>query len=104
MGWSCDGVQGLQAESPHLASNNQDSCRAHGPLLLKNLSKGPWEDLKFLANDEDWLERPNNGNKLLELMDTKEYYGEEKRESMLPACARLTFHLKRQRGEARVSS
>ena len=76
-------------------------ARARGQLLLlKNLSKGPWEDLKFLASDEDWLDDPNNGNKLLELMDTKEYYGEEKRESMLAACARLTFHLKRQRGEA----
>jgi len=67
---------------------------------LKNLSKGPWGDLKFLASDEDWLDDHNNGNKLLELMDTKEYYGEEKRESMLATCARLTFHLKRQRGEA----
>eukprot|EP00435_Cladocopium_sp_Y103_P046298 s788_g13.t1 len=33
-------------------------------------------------------------------MDSKEYYGEEQRESMLAACSRLTFHLKRQRGEA----
>ena len=32
-------------------------------------------------------------------MDSREFYGEEKRESMLAACARLTYHLKRQKGE-----
>lgn len=75
-------------------------AHARGPLLLKNLSKGPWEDLKFLASDEGWLSDPNNGNRLIELMDSREFYGEEKRESMLAACSRLTFHLKRQRGES----
>ena len=75
-------------------------AHARGPLLLKNLSKGPWEDLKFLASDEAWLADPNNGNRLIELMDSREFYGEEKRESMLAACSRLTFHLKRQRGES----
>ena len=29
----------------------------------------------------------------------KEYYGEEERESMLPACSRITFHLRRAKGE-----
>ena len=72
---------------------------ARGPLLLKNLPKGPWEDLKFLANDEEWMTDPDNGNKLINLMDTREFYGEEKRESMLSACARLTYHLRRQKGE-----
>ena len=32
-------------------------------------------------------------------MDSKEFYGEEQRESMLAACSRLTFHLKRTKGE-----
>ena len=72
---------------------------ARGPLLLKSLTKGPWEDLKYLANDDAWMSDPDNGNRLISLMDSKEFYGEEKRESMLAACARLTFHLKRQRGE-----
>ena len=74
-------------------------AHARGPLLLKNLSKGPWEDLKFLANDEDWMTDPENGNKLISLMDSREFYGEEKRESMLAACARITYHLRRQKGE-----
>eukprot|EP00435_Cladocopium_sp_Y103_P056623 s299_g19.t1 len=75
-------------------------AHARGPLLLKNLTKGPWEDLKFLANDDAWMSDPDNGNKLINLMDTREFYGEEKRESMLSACARITFHLRRQKGEA----
>ena len=73
---------------------------ARGPLLLKNLSDGPWENLKYLASDESWLDDPRNGERLLALMDTKELYGEEERESMLAACARLTFHLKRQKAES----
>ena len=55
--------------------------------------------MKFLANDEEWMTDPDNGNKLINLMDTREFYGEEKRESMLSACARLTYHLRRQKGE-----
>ena len=74
-------------------------ANARGPLLLKNLTKGPWEDLKFLASDESWLNDPKNGEKLITLMDSKEFYGEEQRESMLAACSRLTFHLKRTKGE-----
>ena len=74
-------------------------AHARGPLLLKSLTKGPWEDLKFLANDDEWMADPDNGNKLITMMDSKEFYGEEKRESMLAACARLTYHLRRQRGE-----
>ena len=72
---------------------------ARGPLLLKNLTKGPWEDMKFLASDEAWLSDARNGEKLIALMDSKEFYGEEQRESMLAACSRLTFHLKRNKGE-----
>ena len=32
-------------------------------------------------------------------MDSKDYYGEEEREDMLSAFARLTFHLRRGKGE-----
>ena len=73
---------------------------ARGPLLLKNLSKGPWQDLKHLASDEGWLQDPENGPKLVALMDSKEYYGEELRESLLAACSRLTYHLRREKGES----
>ena len=72
---------------------------ARGPLLLKGLTGTPWEHMKFLATDDRWLDDPTNGNFLLALMDTKEYYGEEERESMLAACSRLTFHLRRSKGE-----
>ena len=84
----------------HLPSGTALPPCARGPLLLKNLSDGPWENLKYLASDESWLDDPRNGERLLALMDTKELYGEEERESMLAACARLTFHLKRQKAES----
>ena len=56
---------------------------ARGPLLLKGLTGGPWENTKHLANDDSWLNDPRNGETLIQLMDTKEMYGEEERESML---------------------
>ena len=31
---------------------------ARGPLLLKSLTKGPWQDLKHLASDDKWLSDP----------------------------------------------
>ena len=72
---------------------------ARGPLLLKNLTKGPWQDLKHLASDDAWLGDPDNGLKLVQLMDSKDYYGEELRESLLAACSRLTYHLRREKGD-----
>ena len=72
---------------------------ARGPLLLKALTKGPWEDLKFLAGQDDWLNNPKNGEELINLMNTKEFYGEEMREDMLAACSRITYHLRRSKGE-----
>ena len=73
---------------------------ARGPLLLKSLTKGPWQDLKHLASDDKWLADPNNGSTLVDLMDSREYYGEEMRESLLSACSRLTYHLRRAKGES----
>ena len=72
---------------------------ARGPMLLKGLTGPPWEHMKFLAADDGWLDNPDNGRILINLMDTKEYYGEEERESMLAACSRITFHLRRAKGE-----
>lgn len=72
---------------------------ARGLLLLKGLTGGPWEDLRYLASDEKWLNSPDNGKQLLDLMNSRDLYGEEERESMLAACARLTFHLRRQKGD-----
>ena len=72
---------------------------ARGPMLLKGLTGPPWEHMKFLAADDGWLDDPDNGRVLINLMDTKEYYGEEERESMLAACSRITFHLRRAKGE-----
>ena len=68
--------------------------------MLKALVDTPWEDFKYLARDSDWLADHNNAEVLLAKMDTKDYYGEELRENMLSAFARITFHLRRTKGEA----
>ena len=47
---------------------------------------------------------PENGTKLVNLRGSREFYGKEKRESMLAACARLTYHLRRQKGETARAS
>ena len=72
---------------------------ARGPMLLKGLTGPPWEHMKFLAADDAWLDHVDNGRILINLVDTKEHYGEEERESMLAACSRITFHLRRAKGE-----
>ena len=80
MGWGEDGVQGLQDQAKLWLRTTRTPAVARGPLLLKGLSDTPWEHMKFLATDDRWLDDPTNGNFLLALMDTKEYYGEEERE------------------------
>ena len=77
--------------------------RARGPMLLKNLSGCPFDDLKYLAQDTSWMEDPKNGEKLLEKMDTKELYGDDAREDMLQSLVRITYTLRRQKGETHRS-
>ena len=82
------------------AGTTRAPARTRGPLLLKALVDTPWEDFKYLARDSDWPADHNNAEVLLAKMDTKDYYGEEQRENMLSAFARITFHLRRTKGEA----
>ena len=42
---------------------------------------------------------PKGAEKLLEDMNRPEHYGDDCQEHMLAAMSRITFHLKRQRGE-----
>ena len=39
-------------EDKTLAQDYTYAPTARGPHLLKNLTYGPWEDLKYLANDD----------------------------------------------------
>ena len=73
--------------------------RARGPLLLKNLSSTPFDDLKHLARDDAWMDNPQNGKLLLQMMDTKELYGEDEREEMLHSLVTVTYTLRRGKNE-----
>ena len=72
---------------------------ARGPLLLKALSGPPFESFKYLAKDMSWLRSKTNAEELLAKMDTPEQYGDDQEEHLLESLARITYHLKRQKGE-----
>ena len=74
---------------------------SRGPLLLKNLTGTPFDDLKHLAKDPQWMTAPDNGEQLLKLMDTKELYGDDRREDMLNSLVKVTYTIRRARGETR---
>ena len=68
-------------------------------MILQRLSGQPFQSLKHLAKDKNWLNNENNGQKILDLMDTPELFGEDREEELLAALSKLTYHLKRARDE-----
>ena len=73
--------------------------RTQGPMILQRLSGQSFQSLKHLAKDKNWLNNENNGQKILDLMDTPELFGEDREEELLAALSKLTYHLKRARDE-----
>ena len=71
---------------------------ARGPLLLKSLKGAPFESFKHLAKDEKWLASSTNAEELLQ-RDAPEYSGDAREEHLLASLSRITFHLKRGKGE-----
>ena len=82
------------------ANTTKVRARARGPLLLKALTKTPFQDFKHLAKDSSWLNDPDNAELLLQQMDTPEYYGDDQEEHLLASLSRVTYHLKRQKQES----
>ena len=74
--------------------------KMRGPLLLKSLTSTPFEVYKHYAKDTSWLNDPQNAEKLLDDMNRPDRYGEDQQEHMLTAMSRITFHLRRHRGES----
>ena len=81
-------------------STTKSKPRTRGPLLLKNLTGTAFDNFKYLAKDDSWLQNVDNGQTLLNLMNTREYYGEDSREDMLNCLGQLTYQIKRNRGES----
>ena len=74
--------------------------RTRGPLLLQKLSKTPFEAMKYLAKDPQWMSSDRNGEELLALMDKPENFGEDKEEDLISSLAKVTYHLRRGRDES----
>ncbi|CAE7397680.1 unnamed protein product [Symbiodinium pilosum] len=74
--------------------------RSRGPMLLKNLSGTPFDDLKYLARDAAWMNAEDNAEQMLKIMDTKELYGDDAREDMLNTLYKITYALRREKGES----
>ena len=74
--------------------------RTRGPLLLQKLSKIPFETMKHLAKDRQWMESDRNGEELLEFMDLPENFGDDRDEDLLSALAKVTYHLRRNKDES----
>ena len=70
-----------------------------GPLMLQRLSGQAFQSFKHWAKDGEWLKDPRGGHRLLEAMDTPEFFGEDTEEELLASLAKLTYHLRRGRDE-----
>ncbi|CAE7370323.1 unnamed protein product [Symbiodinium necroappetens] len=73
--------------------------QSRGPMLLRNLSGVPFDDMKYLAKDDKWMKSKDNGEKLLKVMDTRELYGDDEREDMLNSLFKITYATRRQKNE-----
>lgn len=73
--------------------------KTRGPFLLKNLTGTAFDNFKYLATEDSWLNDVNNGQLLLDLMNTREYYGDDAREDMLHCLGKLTYQMKRGKQE-----
>lgn len=65
--------------------------KARGPRLMQALSGKAFESVRHLIDDQEWLDSPNNGEKLIELLARPEYYGKEELESLYHAMHKLFY-------------
>ena len=70
-----------------------------GPMILQRLSGQPFQSFKHWAKDVQWLGDERGGHRLLQAMDSPEYFGEDTEEELLAALAKLTYHIRRTKDE-----
>lgn len=75
-------------------------ARSQGPMILQKLTGPPFQSFKHWAKDSAWLMDEQGGKKLLDKMDTPEYFGEDREEELLSALSKVTYHLRRGKDEA----
>ena len=80
-------------------ATTKTKSRNQGPMILQRLSGQPFQAFKYLAKDTSWLRSEDGAETLLNTMDSAEFYGDDQEEELLTCLSRLTFHLRRERGE-----
>ena len=75
-------------------------ARSQGPMILQKLTGPPFQSFKHWAKDSAWLMDDQGGKRLLDKMDTPEYFGEDREEELLSALSKVTYHLRRGKDEA----
>lgn len=65
--------------------------RARGPRMLQALTGQAFESMKHLADSDEWMEDPRNGQILLEEMAKPSFFGKEELESLWSALQKLLY-------------
>ena len=73
--------------------------RHQGPMILQRLSGQPFQAFKHWAKDTAWLKSEDGAEALLSVMDSAEFYRDDQEEELLTCLSRLTFHMRREKGE-----
>ena len=99
--WDGDSIPFLdyQIKASLWLATTKAKPRTRGPLLLQKLSKTPFEAMKYLARDQNWMSNERNGEELLRIMNLPENFGEDQEEDLLSSLAKVTYHLRRGRDE-----
>ena len=65
--------------------------RACGPRMLQALTGQAFESMKHLADSDEWMEDPRNGQLLLDKMAKPSFFGKEELESLWSALQKLLY-------------
>eukprot|EP00435_Cladocopium_sp_Y103_P056796 s1568_g19.t1 len=64
---------------------------SRGPRMLQQLSGKAFDTMKYMCDDDDWFNNPQNGQLLLEEMGRPDRFGKEEIESLWNALHRLFY-------------
>lgn len=76
---------------------------ARGPRMLQQLTGRAFDVMKYMAEDESWLDDKQNGPRLLEEMSKPDRFGKEELESLWSALHRLFYSRLRQSDDDVIS-
>ena len=72
------------------------AATSRGPRMLQQLSGRAFDTMKYMCDDDDWFNDPQNGQRLLDEMGRPDRFGKEEIESLWNALHRLFYSRLRQ--------